>query len=440
MPTLSNISSGRKNIYEDWLSAPLGAKPTYDDKYAGEMQELYGKISGRGPFRYDAGKDPLFQSYKDNYVRQGKMAMKDTMGQASALTGGYGSTYGQQVGQQAYDAYLQNLNDVIPQLYGMAMDQYNAEGDRLMQQYGMLGDLRDRKYGMYRDALGDWQSDREFRNRVEEQQYNRDFNERQFAHQQAIDAYNQAMEQQKFAYQQQLDAYNQRWQRENRDYERQWNQENRDYERAWQQQAQDYQRQWNEDQRSYERQLTADTMSYDRQQANYKNLYSAIAQSGYSPSDEELAAAGMSRAAANAIADEYRRGADLDERGMVLKENAANNVGGGGGYSSGPMLAYEPDRGWYEVGPSYSSDIWDDAISQYQQYGYQQTSDDLANMYKNGDITKNQYVIGKTSTDFQWTKDHAENVAKAAVSKQQTKTPVKTAGEDWREVRKKLGI
>ena len=47
-------------------------------------------------------------------MQQGKQAMQDTMGQAAALTGGYGSTYGQAVGQQQYDAYLQNLNDEVP--------------------------------------------------------------------------------------------------------------------------------------------------------------------------------------------------------------------------------------------------------------------------------------------------------------------------------------
>ena len=45
------------------------------------------------------------------------------MGQAAALTGGYGSTYGEQVGQQAYNAYLQNLNDIVPQLQQQALFQ-----------------------------------------------------------------------------------------------------------------------------------------------------------------------------------------------------------------------------------------------------------------------------------------------------------------------------
>ena len=58
-----------------------------------------------------------------------------------------------------------------------------------------------------------------------------------------------------------------------------------------------------------------------RQLDAYANLYAIIKSSGYSPSDDELAAAGMSRAAADAIAAEYRRNVDLDERGMALRIN-----------------------------------------------------------------------------------------------------------------------
>ena len=101
----------------------------------------------------------LYQQYKDQYTNLGQMAMKDTMGQAAALTGGYGSSYGQSVGQQQYDAYLQQLNEVVPELYGMAYDQYQQEGEDLYQQYAMTGDMADQEYGRYLDSLNQyWQN------------------------------------------------------------------------------------------------------------------------------------------------------------------------------------------------------------------------------------------------------------------------------------------
>ena len=62
--------------------------------------------------------------------------MRDTMGQAAHLTGGYGSSYGQAVGQQQYDAYLQKLGDAMPELYGAAFKRWQAEGEAMSDQLG----------------------------------------------------------------------------------------------------------------------------------------------------------------------------------------------------------------------------------------------------------------------------------------------------------------
>ena len=141
------------------LQQAAQSTPTYAGTYDSQLNDLYEQIVNRDKFKYDLNSDMLYQQYKDQYVNLGQMAMKDTMGQAAALTGGYGSSYGQSVGQQQYDAYLQQLNDVVPELYGMAYDQYQDEGDALMQQYGMLGDLADDEYGKYQDSLNQyWQN------------------------------------------------------------------------------------------------------------------------------------------------------------------------------------------------------------------------------------------------------------------------------------------
>lgn len=78
-------------------------------------------------------------------------AMRDTMGQGAALTGGYGSSYSQQAGQQAYDAYLTKLADEVPELYDRAYQMYKDDGDRALQAYGLLEDREEKAYGRYRD-------------------------------------------------------------------------------------------------------------------------------------------------------------------------------------------------------------------------------------------------------------------------------------------------
>lgn len=131
-------------------------------QYGQQMQEALDTIRKRKKFSYDLNGDALYQQYKDKYVQQGKQAMQDTMGQAAALTGGYASTYGQAVGQQQYDAYLQSLNDVVPELYQLALSRYQMEGDDLKTQYSLLADQYQQEYGQYRDKVGDWQTERNF--------------------------------------------------------------------------------------------------------------------------------------------------------------------------------------------------------------------------------------------------------------------------------------
>lgn len=146
-------------------------------QYGQQMQEALDAIRKRKKFSYDLNGDALYQQYKDKYVQQGKQAMQDTMGQAAALTGGYASTYGQAVGQQQYDAYLQQLNDVVPELYQMAYQQYQDEGDRMQQQYGMLGNLADDEYSKYRDAYNQWLTERDYAQGNADTAYDRGYNQ-----------------------------------------------------------------------------------------------------------------------------------------------------------------------------------------------------------------------------------------------------------------------
>ena len=107
-----------------------------------ELDELYAAITGRGSFRYDAKSDPLYASYADRAVQNGRMAMRDTMGQAAALTGGYASSYGQAVGQQQYGEYLRSLSEAMPEFYELAYQQWQDEGARLGEQYDRLSARR----------------------------------------------------------------------------------------------------------------------------------------------------------------------------------------------------------------------------------------------------------------------------------------------------------
>ena len=160
------------------LTDHAAARPeAYASDWLAQLNAAAEQILSRPDFSYDMGMDPLYHQYRDNYVNLGKQAMMDTMGQAAALTGGYGSSYGQMAGQQAYTGYLQQLNNVIPELYQLALDTYDRQGQRLYNQYGLLSDREGLDYSRYQDRLNLWQDDRDYLTDRYDTQRNYDYTE-----------------------------------------------------------------------------------------------------------------------------------------------------------------------------------------------------------------------------------------------------------------------
>lgn len=198
---------------KDALDAQLAKKPgAYTSAWQNKLDEVLDKIQNREEFKYDLNGDALYQQYKDKYIQQGKMAMMDTMGQAAALTGGYGSSYAQSVGQQAYQEHLQGLNDKVPQLYQLALDKYKSDGDDLYNKYALLSDAESQDYGRYRDTVSDWQSEQDRLQGIYDSERNYDYNryvdDRDYTYGIWSDAEDRA-------YQEQRDAIaDQQWQQE----------------------------------------------------------------------------------------------------------------------------------------------------------------------------------------------------------------------------------
>ena len=134
-------------------SNPTQPALPYDED--GELKRLYTAITGRPGFSYAPSSDPMYRSYAERYLQNGRLAMRDSMGQGAALTGGYGSSYAQSVGQQQYNEYLRSLGEVLPELYGLAWQRYSAEGEQLQNAYDLAWQRRENEYRRGRDALSD---------------------------------------------------------------------------------------------------------------------------------------------------------------------------------------------------------------------------------------------------------------------------------------------
>lgn len=145
-----------KQAQED-LKNHYNSKPgDYQSNYADQIQWLLKDYENTKDFQYDFNADPLYQQYKDQYIQQGKMAMQDTMGNAAALTGGYGSSYASTAGNQAYQSSLNDLNNVIPSLYDRAYSKYRDDKSDKLQHMQVLQNLDDSDYKKYQDTLSDY--------------------------------------------------------------------------------------------------------------------------------------------------------------------------------------------------------------------------------------------------------------------------------------------
>jgi len=268
------------------------AAPTFkpqDNPWYQQAQQLMGQIQNRAPFQFNLNQNALYQQYKDNYMKQGQQAMMDTMGQAAGLTGGYGSSYAQNVGQQAYNDYLTKLGDIVPELYAQERAAYDAEGNNLYQMLSAARGMYDTDYGIWRDQVGDARYQDEL------------------AYARSRDAISDQRYQDELAYGRQRDTLNDLWrQREYDDsradllYNRQY-QEGRDAlsdARYAEELAYGRSRDQLSDQR-YEREYND-----SRSDAVYSRVMQQIS-SGYMPSAEELQAAGISQGYARYLVNLY---------------------------------------------------------------------------------------------------------------------------------------
>ena len=102
---------------------------------------------------FDIATDPnfgmLYNQYKNHYDKQAKLAMDDAIGRASAMTGGYGNSYAQTVGTQMYNARMDEMNNIIPELYNIAYGQYKDNKNDLLNKADIYSGLAQQEFDNY---------------------------------------------------------------------------------------------------------------------------------------------------------------------------------------------------------------------------------------------------------------------------------------------------
>lgn len=147
----SGGSDGSRYIPEEgfWYEQP----PEYTSQWDSTRNDLIDSILNSSFEDWASGSD--YQYLLDRYTAMGQQAMQDTLGQVSARTGGYASSYATSAANQSYNDYMTALEDAARAMY---QDSLNQQRDNL----GMVNDAEQIDYNRYLTQLGQYNTDRNF--------------------------------------------------------------------------------------------------------------------------------------------------------------------------------------------------------------------------------------------------------------------------------------
>lgn len=164
--SMSYSPSALVKSYQTKMQDVENNKPdAYVNKWAEQQNSLLEEILNEKEFSYtgnDLMNDDLYKMYSEMYEKNARKAMNNAMGEAASLTGGYGSSYSQAAGQQAYDDTMSNVNEIALSLADKAYEKYLNDRSNRYNKLSAVNTQEQSDYGKYRDEVGDWQTDRDY--------------------------------------------------------------------------------------------------------------------------------------------------------------------------------------------------------------------------------------------------------------------------------------
>lgn len=154
-------------------------RPTYQNKRQTTIDELWDNIVNAPSFDYNVESDPVYQSYKDTYTREGQRAMQDTLASLSIDAGGENS-WAVSAAAQAQNRYMQELADKVPELYNLAYEKYLTERNNDMNKLALARDIENDDYNKFLNEMNIFQNDRAFANSLYSDYYNQSRADREF--------------------------------------------------------------------------------------------------------------------------------------------------------------------------------------------------------------------------------------------------------------------
>ena len=180
--------------YQSTAVAPAAYVPgTYTSEYGDRLNSALDTVTN---WKYDPLQDAAYQALAKVYTARGNTAAKNSLADAAALNGGYGSSYAVSAAQQARNQYNQELAALIPDLE-------NAAYTRATGTLSALRDADDTAYGRFRDT----ESDKQWQYTQDYQKYRDTESDNQWKYSQDYAAYRDKVADEQWAYNTALDQY-----------------------------------------------------------------------------------------------------------------------------------------------------------------------------------------------------------------------------------------
>lgn len=194
-------------------------------KYEPYYDKLLDALVNREAYSYDPDSDPVYQSYLSQYNREGDRAMRDAMGAAAGMTGGYTNSAAVTAGAQQRQYWQDKLMDRIPELEANAYNRYLGEYDMnrnaLDAVMGLDTQQFNREYGVNRDLYDDIMENRNQNRQRYADEYEKWLKEREYQDYRNDLAYDRQLQKDRYAVEdkQWQDTFNRNVYESDRDYE-----------------------------------------------------------------------------------------------------------------------------------------------------------------------------------------------------------------------------
>lgn len=119
--------------------------------YQNQADAIYERIQNTPDFKYDFNEDAVFKALREQYMKDGKLAAENVQGQAAALSGGFGNSYGATAAGQAYMSAIDSLYDTVPELQQAAYSRYQDKKADDLQEWQIMQNRADAERGYAAD-------------------------------------------------------------------------------------------------------------------------------------------------------------------------------------------------------------------------------------------------------------------------------------------------